>query len=200
MINNGGSNANRKVLVKRAGENPLPSAQPLWLRRLGPPIAAPRPRNSHIDLFRHLSPCQALVPQLHDLLRRGWVSRSAATHDDASATKLVVHCGPSNAQLRADLAQAPALGVQLFSTLNVHSATRNELRQSSAFVVEAYGLRRCPWLLGEPAKPSIQRVHRRLTCGIEASDDGRLARSIALHDCPVAVEGKPLSRVTVEVA
>ena len=34
--------------------------------------------------------------------------RTAATRDDASATKLDVDCGPSNAQLRADLAQGLA--------------------------------------------------------------------------------------------
>jgi hypothetical protein len=45
-------------------------------------------------------------------------------------------------------------------------------------------------LLGEPARPSVQQVHR-LRRGIEASDDGRLARSIALRTCPVAVEGIP---------
>jgi hypothetical protein len=32
MINNGRSNTNRKILVKRVGENLLPSAQALWLR------------------------------------------------------------------------------------------------------------------------------------------------------------------------
>ena len=61
--------------------------------------------------------------------------RSVATHGDTGAAKLIAHGGPGNAQLGTDLAQGPALGVQLCRTLNVHSATRKELRQSSAFVV-----------------------------------------------------------------
>jgi hypothetical protein len=44
---------------------------------------------------------------------------------------------PSNAQLRADLAQGPAFGVQLCRAINVHSATLNELRQSSGSQVGA---------------------------------------------------------------
>jgi hypothetical protein len=55
-------------------------------------------------------------------------------------------------------------------------------------------------LLSDPARPSVQQVHRRLRCDTEASDDGRLAQSITMRYCPVAVEGNPLSQVTVEVA
>jgi len=62
------------------------------------------------------------------------------THRDTGATKMIVDHLPPKAQLRADLAQGPALGIQLCRTLNVHSATLNELKQTSAFVVEAYGL------------------------------------------------------------
>jgi hypothetical protein len=71
--------------------------------------------------------------------------RADGTHGDTSTTETIVDYVRSNAQLRADLAQRPALGVQLCRTLNIHSATLNELRQSSAFVVEAYGLRRYSW-------------------------------------------------------
>jgi hypothetical protein len=112
---------------------------------------------------------------------------------------MIVDYVPSNAQLRPDLAQGPALGVQLCRTLNVHSATLNELGQSSAFVVEAYGLRRSSRAVRQTGQAMRQQVHRRLRCGIEASDD-RLARSIALRTCPVAVKWKPLPLVTVEVA
>ena len=68
MISDGCSYANRKVLVKRIGENLLPTAQACGLWRPGPPVAAPCTGNRHIDLFGHLIPGQALVAQLQDLL------------------------------------------------------------------------------------------------------------------------------------
>jgi len=96
------------------------------------------------------------------------VSRCAdGTHGDTGATKMIVDHVPSNAQLRTDLAQGPALGVQLCRTLNVHSATLNKLRQSSAFVVEAYGLRRYSWAARRtgqarrPASSSATQVRHR---------------------------------------
>jgi hypothetical protein len=80
--------------------------------------------NRHIDLFCHLIPGQALVTQLHDLLcGDGMWRRTAATHADANALELLGDCAPVNVQLGTDLAQAPALGVQVGCTLNVHGAT-----------------------------------------------------------------------------
>ena len=68
MISDGCPDANSKVLVKRVGENLLATAQ-LWrLGRPGSPVAAPCARNSHIHLFCYLTPGQALVTKLHDLL------------------------------------------------------------------------------------------------------------------------------------
>ena len=59
-----------------------------------------------------------------DLLRRSWMSGSTApTHGDAGTTKLMAHCRRRDAQLGTDLAQGPALGVQVGCTLNVHRGT-----------------------------------------------------------------------------
>ena len=58
--------------------------------------------------------------------RRG-EPRSAATHGDAGTAKLIADRGPMNAQLGTDLAQGPALGVQVGCTLNVHRATVTSL-------------------------------------------------------------------------
>lgn len=89
----------------------------------GPALAAPGTRNRHIDLFRHVSPGQALVTQLHDLLSASGMSRrSAATHGDADPLELFTDRAPINAQLGTDLAR-PTLGIQVGSTLNVHRAT-----------------------------------------------------------------------------
>ena len=95
MISDGCTNANRKVLVKGVGEHLLPTAQAWGLWRPGPPVAAPRTGNRHIDLFCYLIPGQALVTQLQDLLGGGGMSgRTAATHGDAGATKLLAHRRP----------------------------------------------------------------------------------------------------------
>jgi hypothetical protein len=113
-----------KVLVKRLGENLLPSAQARRLWWPGSPVATPCPGNSHVNPLCHFSPGQTLVTQVEDLLGGGWVSRRAdGTHSDTGATEMIVNYAPSNAQLRADLAQGPALGVQRCRTLNIHSAT-----------------------------------------------------------------------------
>jgi hypothetical protein len=56
MISDGRAHADREVLVERVGENLLPTAQAWSLWPLGPPVAAPRARNSHIDLLGYLSP------------------------------------------------------------------------------------------------------------------------------------------------
>ena len=131
MISNGRSDANRKVLIKGVGENLLPTAQAWGLWRPGPPVAAPGTGNRHIDLLGHLSPGQALVTQLQDLLCGGGMSRStAATHGDAGTAKLIAHRGRRDAQLGTDLAQGPALGVQVGCTLNVHRATVTALNGS----------------------------------------------------------------------
>ena len=49
--------------------------------------------------------------------------RTAATHGDAGTLELLADRAPMNAQLGTDLAQGPALGVQVGCTLNVHGAT-----------------------------------------------------------------------------
>ena len=60
------------------------------------------------------------------------MSRGAATtHGDAGATKLVAHRCRREAQLGTDLAQGPALGVQVGCTLNVHGATVTSLSGSA---------------------------------------------------------------------
>jgi hypothetical protein len=124
MINNGRSNADRKVLVKRLCEDLLPTAQARRLWWPGVPLATPCPGNCHVDLFCHFSPGQTLVAQVEDLLGGGWVFRWAdGTHGDTGATKMIVDYVRLNAQLGADLAQGPALGVQLCRTLNVHRTT-----------------------------------------------------------------------------
>ena len=52
------------------------------------------------------------------------MSRSTpATHGDAGTTQLLAHGGRRDAKLGTDLAQAPALAVQVGCTLNVHRDT-----------------------------------------------------------------------------
>ena len=124
MIDDGCSNTNRKVLVKRLCEDLLPSAQARRLWWPGGSVATPCPGNCHVDPLCYFRPGQTLVTKVEDLLRGGWVSRYAdRTHGDTGATKMIVDHVRSNAQLRADLAQGPALGIQLCCTLNVHRTT-----------------------------------------------------------------------------
>jgi hypothetical protein len=81
-----------------------------------------------------------LVAKLKDLLRGSRMSGSTApTHCDAGTTKLLAHRGLGNAQLGTDLAQGPALGVQVGCTLNVHRAT-----VESQCGICSFGLRRSP--------------------------------------------------------
>jgi hypothetical protein len=75
MINDSCSYANGKVLVQRISEHLLPTAQASRLWRPGLPVPAPGPGNRHVDLLGHLSPGQALVAQLQDLLSGGGISR-----------------------------------------------------------------------------------------------------------------------------
>jgi hypothetical protein len=49
--------------------------------------------------------------------------RRAPTHGDAGTLELLADRAPMNAQLGTDLAQRPALGVQLGCTLDIHRAT-----------------------------------------------------------------------------
>jgi hypothetical protein len=49
--------------------------------------------------------------------------RTAATHGAAAATKVMAHCRRRDAQLGTNLAQGPALAVQVGCTLNVHGDT-----------------------------------------------------------------------------
>jgi hypothetical protein len=133
MISDGCSYANRKVLVEGVGEHLLPTAQPWGLRRSGPPVSAPCTGNSHPGLFCHLIPGQALVTEFQDLLCGCGVSRrTAATHGDAGAAKLMAHSGPGNTQLGTDLAQTPTLGIQAGCTLNVHRATVTSLTENQS--------------------------------------------------------------------
>ena len=128
MISDGCTDANRKVLVKRVGENLLPTAQAWGLWRPGPPVAAPRTGNSHIDLFCHLIPGQALITKLQDLLCGGGMSGGPPRRMVTPARlELLADRAPMNAQLGTDLAQGPALGVQVGCTLNVHRATVREI-------------------------------------------------------------------------
>ena len=53
----------------------------------------------------------------------GW---TGATHGDPGATELIAHGGRGEAKLGTDLAQRPALGVQVGCTLNVHRGHRNQ--------------------------------------------------------------------------
>ena len=124
MINDGCSYTNSKILIKGVGENLLPTAHARRLRRPGLSVAAPCTRASHDHLFCHLTPGQALITKLQDLLGgRRMSGRSAATHGDADAPKLLADCGRGNAQLVTDLAQRPTLDIQIGCTLNVHRAT-----------------------------------------------------------------------------
>jgi hypothetical protein len=52
-ISDGCSDTDSNVLVKRVGENLLPTAQAWWLWWPGPPLAAPDAGNGHIQLFGH---------------------------------------------------------------------------------------------------------------------------------------------------
>jgi hypothetical protein len=57
----------------------------------------------------------------------GMTRRTAATHGDACARKLIAHCRPWNAKLGTDLAEGCTLGVQVGCTLNLHRATVTSL-------------------------------------------------------------------------
>jgi hypothetical protein len=141
MINDGRSDPNGMVLVKGVSKNLLPTAQWWRLCRPSPAVAAPGTRSGHADLFCHLTPGQALIMKLQDLLCGGGMSgRGAATHGDAGALELFADRAPMNAQLGADLAQGPALGVQVGGSLNVHGDTVASRSAASG----SFGLRRSP--------------------------------------------------------
>jgi hypothetical protein len=74
MISDGCTYTNRKVLVKGVGENLLPTAQARGLWRPGLPVPTPGAGDSHVDLFFHLIPGQALIPELEDLSGGGEMS------------------------------------------------------------------------------------------------------------------------------
>ena len=57
-----------------------------------------------------------------------WEDRS--THGDAGTLELLADRAPMNAQLGTDLAEGPALGVQVGCTLNVHGATVTSLSRT----------------------------------------------------------------------
>jgi hypothetical protein len=71
MINDGCPDPDRKILIEGVGEHLLPSPRLLGLWCPGPTVAAPGTRDRHIDLFCHLTPGQALVTKLHDLIGGG---------------------------------------------------------------------------------------------------------------------------------
>jgi hypothetical protein len=132
MIGDGCSNTNVKVLVKCVGENLLPTAQAWGLRRLSPPVAAPRAGNRHADLLCYLWPGQALITKLHYQLRgSGMSGRTAATQGDASTLELLADRGPMDAQLGSDLAKGPILAVQVGRTLDIHCVTVRSLSAAS---------------------------------------------------------------------
>jgi hypothetical protein len=60
--------------------------------------------------------------------------RAAATHCDAGTAKLFPDCAPMNAQLGSDLAQGPALGIQVDRPLNVHCDTITSLATCAALL------------------------------------------------------------------
>jgi hypothetical protein len=135
MISDRCLDANREVLVKRVGEHPLPTTQAWGLWRPGPPVAAPRARDSHIDPFGHLSPGQALITELQDLIRGGGMRwRTTTTHGAPGAPQLIADRGLREAQLGSDLAQGLALGVEVGCTLNVHRDTVTSRSAASRFV------------------------------------------------------------------
>jgi len=78
MISDSCTDADREVLVKRVGENLLPTAQAWEPRRPSPPVATPRAGDRHVDLLCHLIPGQTQVTELEDLLSgRGMGGRTA---------------------------------------------------------------------------------------------------------------------------
>ena len=66
--------------------------------------------------------------------------RAAATHGDAGTSELLADRARMNAQLGTDLAQGPALGVQVGCTLNIHGATVT----SRSAACGSFGLQRSP--------------------------------------------------------
>jgi hypothetical protein len=63
-----------------------------------------------------------------------------ATHGDTGPLELLADRAPMNAQLGTDLAQGPALGVQVGCTLNIHGGTVTGRSAASG----SFGLRRSP--------------------------------------------------------
>jgi hypothetical protein len=165
MISDGRTNANRKVQVKGVGENLLPTAQEWGLWWPGPPVAAPGTRHRHTDLLCYLCPGQALVPELHDLLRRGGVSlRTAPTQSDASRLELLADRAPMNALFGTDLSQGPALGVQVGCAVNVHGVTvtaQSPKTWSAVLVIGCVGSARgIRWPLGCDVLVDVEEVAR----------------------------------------
>jgi len=112
------------VLIKSINEHLLPTTQMWGPRRPRPLVAAPDTGNRHIDLLCYFIPGEALITKLQDLLCGGGMSRRRApTHGDAGTLELLADRAPMNAQLGTDLAQRPALGVQVGCTVNVHRDT-----------------------------------------------------------------------------
>jgi hypothetical protein len=53
---------------------------------------------------------------------------TARTHSDAGTLELLADRAPMNAQLSTNLAQRPALGIQVGCTLNIHERHRSGAR------------------------------------------------------------------------
>jgi hypothetical protein len=66
--------ANGMVLIKSVGENLLPTAQRWGLGRPSSLVPAPGAGDGHIDLLGHLTPSQALITKLENLLGGGGMS------------------------------------------------------------------------------------------------------------------------------
>jgi hypothetical protein len=92
------SNANGEVLVKVRRRAPAANGPGGVTLAAGPSGTGSKRRKPSYRPGRHLSPGQALVTQLQNLLCGGRMSgRTFATHGDAGPAKPFAHGGPGNA-------------------------------------------------------------------------------------------------------
>jgi len=99
---------------------------------VGPPVAAPCAGDRHVGPLGHLTPGEALITKLNDLIGGGGMSgRACLTHCDSSPMQLITDRGLRDAHLGTDLAQSPTLGVQVGRTLNVPGGSVTSLYLTS---------------------------------------------------------------------
>jgi hypothetical protein len=101
--------------------------------------------------------------------------RTARTHGDAGTSELLADRAQMNAQLSTDLAEGPALGVQVGSTLNVHRATvtaQSTKTWSAVLVIGCVG--------------SVRRIRSPLGCDVLV-DVEEVARIVGTLDLDQAV-------------